>query len=344
MKHNKIAFFCVGTGGHVLPVKYLISDLLNKGFQRDLIEVITDKRGAKFLSDLDIKISTINIYRSEIGKIGYFLNIFKQINTYINIKKEMDLDNTKAIFTTGSYIAPFAAAIAVIHKKTIFIQEQNIYAGLGNQIASYVNGTVFTSFPDTQNINKKRISHVGPIMSSNLTRNKIIEDKLVIGVMGGSQGSREINNLLFRFLDNYELKNIKFIHIVGPKNIDSTRIYKGYKQIDYVENMNDFYSEIDIQISRSGGGVLEPVILGIPLILLPYRYGTTSNHQQKNAEYLVNKKLAKICESYEDFESEILKLDSLKKDWFKHIKKNELFTSGNDKIINSIISELKNEI
>ena len=50
MKHNKIAFFCVGTGGHVLPVKYLISDLLNKGFQRDLIEVITDKRGAKFLS------------------------------------------------------------------------------------------------------------------------------------------------------------------------------------------------------------------------------------------------------------------------------------------------------
>ena len=60
MKHNKIAFFCVGTGGHVLPVKYLISDLLNKGFQRDLIEVITDKRGAKSVSYTHLTLPTIN--------------------------------------------------------------------------------------------------------------------------------------------------------------------------------------------------------------------------------------------------------------------------------------------
>ena len=181
-------------------------------------------------------------------------------------------------------------------------------------------------------------------MNRNLKRNKVVEDKLTIGVMGGSQGSKDINNLLFKFLDNYQLKNIKFVHIVGPKNIDSTRNYRNYKQLDYVENMNNFYSEIDIQISRSGGGVLEPVILGIPLILLPYKFGTTSNHQQKNAEYLVEKKLAKICISYEDFESEILKLDSSKKDWLKYFKKNQLFSTGNDKIIDNIMNELTNEI
>ena len=47
MNQNKIMFFCVGTGGHVLPVKNIIDDLLNSGISKNQIEIVTDNRGSK---------------------------------------------------------------------------------------------------------------------------------------------------------------------------------------------------------------------------------------------------------------------------------------------------------
>ena len=49
MNQNKIIFFCVGTGGHVLPVKNIIEELLNIGVSNNQIEIVTDNRGYKFL-------------------------------------------------------------------------------------------------------------------------------------------------------------------------------------------------------------------------------------------------------------------------------------------------------
>ena len=60
--------------------------------------------------------------------------------------------------------------------------------------------------------------------------------------------------------------------------------------------MTDFYSSIDLQVSRAGGGVLEAVLINIPLLLIPYKHGTTSTHQSMNAEYLVKSKFAKLCQ------------------------------------------------
>ena len=40
MNQNKIMFFCVGTGGHVLPVKNIIDELLNSGISKNQIEIV----------------------------------------------------------------------------------------------------------------------------------------------------------------------------------------------------------------------------------------------------------------------------------------------------------------
>ena len=55
MNQNKIMFFCVGTGGHVLPVKNIIDELLNSGISKNQIEIVTDNRGSKFLQEVDVK-------------------------------------------------------------------------------------------------------------------------------------------------------------------------------------------------------------------------------------------------------------------------------------------------
>ena len=93
---SKIAIFCVGTGGHVLPAKNIIMQLILEGMKLEDFVVITDKRGSKYLKDLNIKIYIQEMYRSKIGIAGYILNVHKILNTLIKtrsiIKKETKID------------------------------------------------------------------------------------------------------------------------------------------------------------------------------------------------------------------------------------------------------------
>ena len=343
MNQNKIMFFCVGTGGHVLPVKNIIDELLNSGISKNQIEIVTDNRGSKFLQEVDVKCYTTDVFRSDIGKLGYLINLTKIFKTISNINRNMDFKNTKIIFTTGSYIAPIAAYLSWRKKIKLFVQEQNIYTGLGNKIASYFKSTVFASYPDTKNVNQKNVEFVGPIIDKKIKKSiKDINDNIVIGVQGGSQGSNEINNFVYKYLENHKLIKVKILHIVGPSNIDKSKNFDNYEQLEYVDNMNDFYQQIDIQISRAGGGILEALYLNIPLILIPYKLGTTSSHQQLNAKFLVDNEYAIICNNYTDVEKEILLIDNENTDWLDKYKVNNTIESGNISIIKKIIQEIKN--
>ena len=343
MNQNKIMFFCVGTGGHVLPVKNIIDELLNSGISKNQIEIVTDNRGSKFLQEVDVKCYTTDVFRSDIGKLGYLINLTKIFKTISNINKNMDFKNTKIIFTTGSYIAPIAAYMSWRKKIKLFVQEQNIYTGLGNKIASYFKSTVFASYPDTKNVNQKNVEFVGPVIDKKIKKSiKDINDNIVIGVQGGSQGSNEINNFVYKYLENHKLIKVKILHIVGPSNIDKSKNFNNYEQLEYVDNMNDFYQQIDVQISRAGGGILEALYLNIPLILIPYKLGTTSSHQQLNAKFLVDNEYAIICNNYTDVEKEILLIDNENTDWLDKYKVNKTIESGNISISKKIIQEIKN--
>ena len=343
MNQNKIMFFCVGTGGHVLPVKNIIDELLNSGISKNQIEIVTDNRGSKFLQEVDVKCYKTDVFRSDIGKLGYLINLTKIFKTISNINRNMDFKNTKIIFTTGSYIAPIAAYLSWRKKIKLFVQEQNIYTGLGNKIASYFKSTVFASYPDTKNVNQKNVEFVGPVIDKKIKKSiKDINENIVIGVQGGSQGSNEINNFVYKYLENHKLIKVKILHIVGPSNIDKSKNFNNYEQLEYVDNMNDFYQQIDIQISRAGGGILEALYLNIPLILIPYKLGTTSSHQQLNAKFLVDNEYAIICNNYTDVEKEILLIDNENTDWLDKYKVNNTIESGNISISKKIIQEIKN--
>ena len=54
--NKSYCFFCVGTGGHVLPAKNLIIELLNSGVSTKSILVVTDSRGVDYFEDLNLEI------------------------------------------------------------------------------------------------------------------------------------------------------------------------------------------------------------------------------------------------------------------------------------------------
>ena len=316
--NKRICFFCAGTGGHVLPVRNLIKELKELGTKTEDIFVICDIRGKQYLDNLNINIHTPEIFVSKKGKVGYIFNIFTISKSIRNISKFLIDKNISVVLTTGAYIAPIAAIVSKILKAEFFIQEQNIYAGLGNKISAIFAKKIYTSFEDTQNINKSKLKHTGPIVNTTLRRKDIDSSAVqTIGFVGGSQGSEEINNYVEQFLNSELETNFNVLHITGKtKNISEIEL-QNYISYDFLNDMDDFYKNIDILVGRAGGGSLEAAYLGIPQIVIPYKHGTTSSHQELNARYLEKKKFGYKVNSFEELLNKISEI-SLK------IKSNDL--------------------
>jgi UDP-N-acetylglucosamine--N-acetylmuramyl-(pentapeptide) pyrophosphoryl-undecaprenol N-acetylglucosamine transferase len=299
--NKKICFFCVGTGGHVLPVKNLLLELENLGVSPNDMHVISDSRGVQYLENLNTNIYITNPYVSKYGILGYIFNFPKIIKSIYEIKRFLKNQNINVVLTTGAYIAPVAAVISLLLNAKFFIQEQNVYAGLGNKISATFANSVFTSFEETENISKKKLIYTGPIVNTTLTRKDIsLLENQTIGFIGGSQGSNQINNYVYKFMETEHHLNFNIVHVTG-KNNDKLEIKsKNYRSIDFIEEMDDFYKEINILVGRAGGGSLEAAYLGIPQILIPYKHGTTSSHQVLNAKYLEERGFGFTVSSFEE--------------------------------------------
>ncbi len=332
---NKIAVFCVGTGGHVLPAKNIIMELNDEGIALENFIVITDERGSKYLKDLNIKIYVQEIYRSKIGIIGYILNFHKVLKTLIQTRSLIKKEKAKIIFSTGSYIAPIASLLSFTLGIKYFGQEQNIYAGLGNKLTCLLPGIIFTSYPETKNLLKHKCNYVGPVIKKDIVKkSKTKNEILTIGIQGGSQGSEEINEYVYKFVNKNNLSSVSFIHITGKDKSKKILDIKNYVQYDFIDNMNSYYSKINLQISRSGGGALEAAYLGIPQILIPFKHGTTSSHQILNAEYLKSLGVAIIINSYTEFENNLLNFINIYQN-----KNKQMFKSVDIQIGNTTISQ-----
>ena len=310
--NKKICFFCVGTGGHVLPVKNLLIELENLGVSPEDIYVISDSRGVQYLENINTNIYTTNAYVSKYGILGYILNFPKIIKSIYEIKRFLKNQNITVVLTTGAYIAPVAAVISLLLNAKFFIQEQNVYAGLGNKISATFAKSVFSSFEDTENISKKKLIYTGPIVNTTLTRSDVsLLENQTIGFIGGSQGSNQINNYVYKFLETEHHLNFNIVHVTG-KNNDKLEIKSNnYRSIDFIEEMDDFYKEIDILVGRAGGGSLEAAYLGIPQILIPYKHGTTSSHQVLNAKYLEERGFGFTVNSFEELITNIKNISEL---------------------------------
>ncbi len=59
---SKAVFFCVGTGGHVLPVLNIVKTISKKGINKSNILVVTDERGEQYFSDSSLEIIKLDFH------------------------------------------------------------------------------------------------------------------------------------------------------------------------------------------------------------------------------------------------------------------------------------------
>ena len=284
-----------GTAGHVTPNIALLPGLKKavyeiryvgsyNGMERGLIE----KEG-------------ISYYGISTGKFRRYLSLknlsdpFRVIKGYGEAIKIIRDYKPDVVFSKGGFVSvPVVLAAKKCHVPVI-IHESDMTPGLANRISIPSATKVCCNFPET--IEKlpadKAVLSGSPIRKELLSGDKkaglsftgLSEDRPILMMMGGSTGSRIINQVLREALPEL-LKQFQVIHLCGKGNLDdSLRNTPGYVQYEYISReLKDLMAASDIILSRAGANAIcELLALKKPNVLVPLSAAVSRGDQILNA-------------------------------------------------------------
>ena len=131
------------------------------------------------------------------------------------------------------------------------------------------------------------------------------KDKLTILSVGGSLGSRTLNNAWKSHLKDITDKDYQLIWQTGKLDykdiINETKDTdtKNIQILEFIKDMELAYSAADIIVSRAGAiAISELAVAQKPVLLVPFPFAA-EDHQTKNAMNLVEKNAARMVKDSE---------------------------------------------
>jgi UDP-N-acetylglucosamine--N-acetylmuramyl-(pentapeptide) pyrophosphoryl-undecaprenol N-acetylglucosamine transferase len=125
-------------------------------------------------------------------------------------------------------------------------------------------------------------------------------DKKTVFILGGSQGSKRINQAIREGISYLEqVKDVQLLWQTGSKNFEEIRDFmKGANVastvLPFIQDMSSAYAVPDLLVCRAGALTLaEVTACGKPSILIPYPFAT-ADHQRYNAMSLKEKGAAEV--------------------------------------------------
>jgi UDP-N-acetylglucosamine--N-acetylmuramyl-(pentapeptide) pyrophosphoryl-undecaprenol N-acetylglucosamine transferase len=147
--------------------------------------------------------------------------------------------------------------------------------------------------------NPIRENIITDLIESDLAKEKLglEKDKLTILSVGGSLGSRTLNNGWKENLEKLKEKGYQLIWQTGKLDfaeISSNIQHPASIQIkEFISDMATAYSAADVIVSRAGAiAISELAVAKKPVLLVPFPFAA-EDHQTKNAMTLVEKNAAK---------------------------------------------------
>ena len=218
------------------------------------------------------------------------------------------------------------------------IQEQNSYAGVTNKILASracricvaydgmerffpADRIVMTGNPLRGTFSGKDEASQAALRVEALRYFGLEEGKPVLLVVGGSLGTRTLNNMMKRWAD--EIVSAAEIQVIWQTGkyyepemtaFMSSRSSRGIWRGAFIERMDLAYAAADLVMSRSGAGtVSELCLVGKPALFVPSP-NVAEDHQTKNARALVEKGAAEMIPDSEAVEHGIPVAIALLKD------------------------------
>lgn len=275
-----------GTAGHVTPNIALLPSLREADYD---IHYIGSFEGieSRLIPDFDVP-----YYGISTGKFRRYFDLknfsdpFRVMKGYLDAKKILKELKPDVVFSKGGFVAVPVVKAAADLKIPCIIHESDMTPGLANKICIPLSKKVCCNFPETlKNLPTGKAILTGTPIRSELTKGNRIHaldlcgftpDKPVIMVVGGSQGSAGINQVVREALPKI-LEKFQVIHICGKDKVDNLMLsIPGYKQFEYVKTeLKDLFALADLVVSRAGANAIcELLALKKPNVLIPLSAGS----------------------------------------------------------------------
>ena len=364
-KKLKILMSGGGTGGHIFPAVAIAQEIQKRFPDAEFLFFgANGKMEMEKVPQAGFKIEGLNIAGFDRGNLLANVNLpFKVISSLLKARKIIKKFQPDFAVGTGGFASGPALFIAARMGIPTFIQEQNSLPGKTNIFNAKKAKIVFTAYPNMEKFfhgtktlflgNPIRKNIITDLIDSDLAKEKIglEKGKLTILSVGGSLGSRTLNNGWKENISNFIEKDYQLIWQTGKldyKNIlEETKDIssRNLQIVEFIKSMETAYSAADIIVSRAGAiAISELTIAKKPVLLVPFPFAA-EDHQTKNAQTLVDKNAAKMVKDTEMKEkfwntlSEICENENLRKEMAQNL---EFFAKpkATEEIVDEILKTL----
>jgi UDP-N-acetylglucosamine--N-acetylmuramyl-(pentapeptide) pyrophosphoryl-undecaprenol N-acetylglucosamine transferase len=304
----RILMVAGGTGGHIFPALAVAEELRSRSEQRSLfqppyaIEFLGTQRAleARLIPAAGFPLRSIEAAGLKgISGLRRLQNLLVLPRTALQAALILREVKPRVVVGVGSYVAgPVMLEAALTNIPTLLI-EPNARPGFTNRVLAPVVLKAAVGFEETADFYGSKACVTGhPVRKAFFVvpRKEHLEPFTVL-IVGGSQGSRAINDAVARSLPLLaeDAGRLRFIHQTGERDYNAVR--KAYQERGisagvhaFIEDMPGALAQADLVISRAGAtAVAEMAAAGRAALL-----AATDQHQMENARVLERAGAARV--------------------------------------------------
>jgi UDP-N-acetylglucosamine--N-acetylmuramyl-(pentapeptide) pyrophosphoryl-undecaprenol N-acetylglucosamine transferase len=341
-----------GTGGHIYPAIAIANELKSRFPDAEFLFVgASDKMEMQKVPQAGYKIEGLwiaGLQRKLTLKNAMFP--FKLISSLWKSRKIIKNFKPNVVIGTGGFASGPLLQMANSLKIPTVIQEQNSCPGITNKLLSKKANAICVAYENLERFfpKEKMILTGNPIRQDLISISekrdealqhfKLDPNKKTLLVLGGSLGSRRINQLIEKEITFFQSKNLQVIWQCGKlyfeeyKKFDTTKEqpstinHQPTTVLAFIDRMDLIYAASDFVISRAGASsVSELCLVGKPVVFIPSP-NVAEDHQTKNAKAIVDKngailiKESELEEKFETIFSDLISNETLQKELSTNIK------------------------
>ena len=318
MKALKFILSGGGTGGHIYPAIAIANELKLRFPDAEFLFVgAKDKMEMQKVPQAGYNIRGLWIAGLQ-RKFTFDNTMFpvKLITSLLKARRIIAEFKPDVVIGTGGFASGPLLQVAAIAGIPSVIQEQNSYPGITNKLLSKKANKICVAYENLERFFPKgKIIVTGnPVRQDLLVTDRkslrkeaiahlnLDVDKKTLLVLGGSLGSRRINQLIAKEMVDFVAQNVQVIWQCGKFYYEEYKHYDNnanIKVMAFIDRMDLVYAAADIVISRAGASsVSELCLVGKPVIFIPSP-NVAEDHQTKNAQAIVDKKGALLLKEAE---------------------------------------------
>lgn len=339
MRQYKFILSGGGTGGHIYPAVAIANELKLRFPNAEFLFVgAQDKMEMQKVPQAGYAIKGLWIAGLQ-RKLTFQNAMFpiKLMDSLWKSRKIIKQFKPDVVIGTGGFASGPLLQMANSMNIPTVIQEQNSFPGITNKLLSKKANAICVAYENLERFFPKDKM----ILTGNPVRQDLIDidskgaeatqylgldtSKKTLLVLGGSLGSRRINQLIEKELVAITAQNVQVIWQCGKLYFEDYKKYNSgnVQVLDFIERMDLVYAAADIIVSRAGASsVSELCIVGKPVIFIPSP-NVAEDHQTKNAKAIVDKKGALLLKESELDAEFSLVFEALLKDTGKQLQLSE---------------------